>query len=207
MLYFRRESKEREEKKQVEISRLVQNQGNRGASKSAPWCQSNFPQGVNLTEIQKAEKEKRAQESALQIQKQQLQEQQQQQLEKSSGIQLNWAKKPIEPRKVKSFAEIQAEEQERLAKLTAEARLAAQLKEKEAPVPVNSGNIWNGQSLTWANASSTSQWSSNSGMLSFFPVISFCDGVGLQLEVSGTKSQQNPLINRPQYLRVIQLVP
>lgn len=48
----------------------------------------------------------------------QLQQQQQQQLEKSGGIQLGWAKKPMEPRKVKSLAEIQAEEQERLAKVS-----------------------------------------------------------------------------------------
>lgn len=160
MLYFRRENKEKEEKKQAEAARL---HAAKGASKTAPWCQSNFTPGLNLTDIQKAEKEKRASEVASQIQKQQqLQELQQQQIEKSSGLQLNWAKKPIETRKVKSVAEIQAEEQERLSKLSAEARLAAQLKEKEAPVS-NSGSIWNGQSLSWANVSSTSQWSSSSG--------------------------------------------
>ncbi|KAJ3658723.1 hypothetical protein Zmor_010447 [Zophobas morio] len=159
----RREMKEREEKKQAEAVRLAQTQAARGAAKSAPWSQSNFTPGLNLTDIQKAEKEKRAQETALQIQKQQLQEQQQQQqLEKSGGLQLNWAKKPVEPRKVKSFAEIQAEEQERMAKLSAEAKMAAQLKEKEVSSVSNAGNIWNGQSLTWANASSTSQWTSNS---------------------------------------------
>ncbi|EFA01526.1 hypothetical protein TcasGA2_TC007086 [Tribolium castaneum] len=156
-----RREKEKEEKKLAEVAKLNQSQA-RGASKTAPWCQSNFTSNLNLTDIQKAEKEKRAMEAALQLQKQQLQElQQQQQIEKTGGLQLNWAKKPIEPRKVKSVAEIQAEEQERLAKLTAEARMAAQLKEKEAPVS-NSGSIWNGQSLTWANASSTSQWSTNS---------------------------------------------
>lgn len=47
------------------------------------------------------------------IQLQQLQQQQ----EKNAGIHLSWAKKPVEPRKVKSLAEIQAEEQERLAKV------------------------------------------------------------------------------------------
>lgn len=82
---------------------------------------------MSLTEIQKAEKERKAQEAALMLQKQQQQQQQQQmqehqqqqQLEKSpGGIQLSWAKKPVEPRKVKSFAEIQAEEQEMLAKVT-----------------------------------------------------------------------------------------
>lgn len=34
-----------------------------------------------------------------------------------AGIHLSWAKKPVEPRKVKSLAEIQAEEQEMLAKV------------------------------------------------------------------------------------------
>lgn len=48
------------------------------------------------------------------IQQQQIQQQQ----EKVAGIHLNWAKKPVEPRKVKSLAEIQAEEQEMLAKVT-----------------------------------------------------------------------------------------
>lgn len=47
------------------------------------------------------------------LQQQQLQQQQ----EKVTGIHLNWAKKPVEARKVKSLAEIQAEEQEMLSKV------------------------------------------------------------------------------------------
>mgnify|MGYP005985828371 CR=1 FL=1 len=84
--------------------------------------------------------------------------------------------------------------------------MAAQLKEKEVSSVSNAGNIWNGQSLTWANASSTSQWTSNSSK-SFVNPVSFVTYLSVQLEVSGTKSRQNPLINRPQYLKVIQLVP
>nr|CAH7747202.1 unnamed protein product [Callosobruchus chinensis] len=62
-----------------------------------------------------------------------------------SGIQLNWAKKPMEPRKQ-----------------LAESRLQ---KEKEPPQVVTntSSSIWNGQNLTWATASAQStQWSATS---------------------------------------------
>lgn len=75
-----------------------------------------MPLGLNLSEIQKAEKERRAHETAVQLQKQ-AQQEMQQQMEKQSGVQFNWAKKPVTSSKVKSFAEIQAEEQERLAKV------------------------------------------------------------------------------------------
>lgn len=109
-------------------------------SKAAPWSQSNTTLGMGLEEIQKAEKLKRAEQAALlqqqrlfQLQQQQIvclsevlnfnnfacfQEQQQQTSEKVGSIHLKWASKPIEPRKVKSFAEIQAEEeQERFTKV------------------------------------------------------------------------------------------
>lgn len=42
---------------------------------------------------------------------------QQQQEKSSGGLNLSWAKKPVEPKKVKSLAEIQAEEQEKMAKV------------------------------------------------------------------------------------------
>ncbi|KAJ8952441.1 hypothetical protein NQ318_014533 [Aromia moschata] len=162
---LRQEAKEMEARRQAEERRIQQEQLR--ITKAAPWSQSGSNLGMNLADIQKAEREKRAQEAALQVQrlqeKEYQQQQQQQQQEKASGIQLNWAKKPVEPRKVKSLAEIQAEEQERLAKQqAAESRLQ---KEKEAPqVTNNTGSIWNSQSLTWANTSNNSQWSSsNSG--------------------------------------------
>lgn len=151
---LKKEAKEMEERQRNEEKSAFQDQSR--IAKIAPWSQSNSNAGMSLADIQKAEREKRAQEAALQLQKQQqLQEQQAVQQEKATGIQLNWARKPVEPRKVKSLAEIQAEEQERLAKQAAEARLH---KEKEQPAISNPGNIWNSQTLTWASATT---WSSN----------------------------------------------
>lgn len=113
-------------------------------SKAAPWSQPSLPAGASLEEIQKAERQKRAEQAALLQQQRALQQQQQQQViisqsrfvlwfyliffvtikeqqqstDKPGQLQLKWAIKPIESRKVKSLAEIQAEEEhERLAKV------------------------------------------------------------------------------------------
>nr|XP_023030042.1 GIGYF family protein CG11148 [Leptinotarsa decemlineata] len=165
---LREEMKEQERRRQEEEKRLQAEERRMQAeqirlAKAAPWSQSNLNLGMSLAEIQKAEREKRAIDAALQMQRlQEEKEYQQIQQEKSSaGIQLNWAKKRVEPRKVKSLAEIQAEEQERLAKQAAESRLQ---KEKEpAPVTNNSSSIWGNQNLTWASTQPNTQWSSNSG--------------------------------------------
>lgn len=113
-----REQREREEKRlKAEETRR---QEQLSMTKAAPWSQANSTSGTSLAEIQKAEKERKAQDAIIQAQKAQereLQLQQQQLQDKSSGIQLGWAKKAMEPRKVKSLAEIQAEEQERLTKV------------------------------------------------------------------------------------------
>ncbi|KAL1506342.1 hypothetical protein ABEB36_005725 [Hypothenemus hampei] len=165
-----KEQREREEKLKVEERRFEQH----SLYKAAPWSQANSTVGTSLAEIQKAEKERRAQEAALQAQKAheiEIQLQQQQLFEKSSGPQLGWAKKVMEPRKVKSLAEIQAEEQERLAKEAAEARLKKEKESREnIQLPVTN-SIWSGQNLTWASASSTqqqSQWSSSVNISGFW---------------------------------------
>lgn len=79
-LYFRRETREKEElKKQAEVPK--QQHANAVApSKVAPWCQPSAASGTSLEEIQKAERQKRAEQAALQQQRalQQLQQQQQQ---------------------------------------------------------------------------------------------------------------------------------
>ncbi|KAJ8911843.1 hypothetical protein NQ315_003321, partial [Exocentrus adspersus] len=164
---LRKEAKEMETKRQAE-ERKIQYEQMRTA-KAAPWSQPNSSLGMSLADIQKSEREKRAQEAALQIQR--LQEKEYLQQEKQTGIQLSWAKKPVEPRKVKSLAEIQAEEQEQLAKQAAESRLQ---KEKEAPpVTNNAGSIWNSQNLTWANTSAVnSQWSSSNSTGGFWDDLS-----------------------------------
>ncbi|XP_028155710.2 GRB10-interacting GYF protein 2 isoform X2 [Diabrotica virgifera virgifera] len=157
---LRQEIKEREIRRLEEEKRLQQEQLR--LAKAAPWSQANANMGLSLAEIQKAEREKRAFDAALQQQRLQEKEQQQQfQQEKAPTSHLNWAKKPVEPRKVKSLAEIQAEEQEKLAKQAAEMR---HQKDKEpSPVTNNtSSSIWSSQNLTWASASSAN-WSSSSG--------------------------------------------
>lgn len=84
----------------------------------APWSQANSTPELNLADIQKAEREKRAEQAAL-LQQQRAQQfyQEQQSVQEKQSIQLNWANKPPEPRKVKSLVEIQQEEQDRLAKV------------------------------------------------------------------------------------------
>lgn len=84
-------------------------------AKAAPWSQSNTSHSTSLAEIQKAEREKRAEQTALLQQK--IQQTQEPVVEKNIAPQFSWASKPILPRQVKSLAEIQAEEQERLAKV------------------------------------------------------------------------------------------
>ncbi|GJQ65513.1 hypothetical protein Trydic_g7614 [Trypoxylus dichotomus] len=152
------ERERREQQKQVEVV-AKQTQEPTKLTKIAPWSQSNVSSGPSLADIQKAEREKRAEQVLLQQQRaQQQQNLEQQTIEKPSSMQLSWANKPIQPRQVKSLAEIQAEEQERLAKQAAESRLAQQQKEKETGSLISAG-IWHGQNLTWANNPST-QWSS-----------------------------------------------
>ncbi|XP_022912828.1 GIGYF family protein Gyf isoform X3 [Onthophagus taurus] len=155
-----KEEKMKEEAKRAMVKAIQENQNknNNVVSKAAPWSNpSSASTGPSLLAIQKAEREKRVEMAYLQQQQRQLLMQEQQTIEKAS-IQLNWANKPIQPRQVKSLAEIQAEEQELLAKQAAE-RLAQQNKEKEnQTAPVSTG-IWQGQNLTWANTAS--QWPSN----------------------------------------------
>ncbi|KAI4463064.1 grb10 interacting gyf protein [Holotrichia oblita] len=187
--FEQQERERREQQKQAEII-AKQTQDAAKVSKAAPWSQSNVSSGPSLADIQKAEREKRAEQVYLQQQRALQQQnlvnikdiglsetivnnvghmfstvpifsiytQEHQTIEKVSSMQLSWASKPIQPRQVKSLAEIQAEEQERLAKQVAESRLAQQQKEKETGTTIAAG-IWHGQNLTWANNPST-QWSS-----------------------------------------------
>lgn len=63
----RNELKEAEARRQAEEKRLQQEQLR--IAKAAPWSQSNSSLGLSLTEIQKAEREKRAHDAALQLQR------------------------------------------------------------------------------------------------------------------------------------------
>lgn len=70
------EAKEREEVAAKQPQQ--QQQHSIPISKAAPWSQSNLPQGTSLEEIQKAERQKRAEQAALLQQQRVLQQQQQQ---------------------------------------------------------------------------------------------------------------------------------
>lgn len=72
-MFYRLEAKEREE------TASRQQQTSIPISKAAPWSHSNLPTGTSLEEIQKAERQKRAEQTALLQQQRALQLQQQQQ--------------------------------------------------------------------------------------------------------------------------------
>lgn len=134
-------------------------------SKVAPWGQSvaSVNVGTSLAEIQRIEREKRAEQVVMQQKAlQALKEKEEREQSQEKSIQLGWAlKKTMPPKKIKTLAEIQQEEQEKLAKQMAEQRLAQQLKEKEVTISTPSVGIWGAasQSLTWSN--NQQQWSSN----------------------------------------------
>lgn len=158
------EKREEQSRRQADALRKMQEQQLR--TKVAPWCQSAAASpvstGISLTEIQKAEREKRTAETALLVQQQKAQaaakeaQELQTSAEKATSMQLKWAtKKPTAPKKIKSLAEIQAEEQERIAKQTAEARLLQQ-KEKDVAAAVAYC-----QTSIWSSASQTLSWNTN----------------------------------------------
>lgn len=65
--FFRQEIKEAEARRLAEEKRLHQEQLR--IAKVAPWSHSNSALGLSLADIQKAEREKRAQDAAIQLQK------------------------------------------------------------------------------------------------------------------------------------------
>ncbi|XP_018329970.1 GIGYF family protein CG11148 isoform X2 [Agrilus planipennis] len=158
----RQEAREKEEYIRKQQEEKAKHENSIRVSRAAPWSQASPASvtGTSLAEIQRLEKEKK-QEQLLHLQKQQqlLQEQQQLSGEKVSvsTMPLGWAKQPPATKKIKSLAEIQMEEQERLVKQATEARLA-QIKEKEAnPSTFVNATAWKG--ISWAIAAS--QWNTS----------------------------------------------
>ncbi|KAF5296951.1 hypothetical protein FQR65_LT10103 [Abscondita terminalis] len=157
----KRELKEREEqlRRQNEIARL---ESNVKSGRSAPWSQPNSTPELSLADIQKAEKEKRAEQAAL-LQQQRAQQvlQEQQTVTEKQNLQFTWAKKPPEATSYKTLAEIQQEEQDRLAKQAAEARLAHQKEVTHTVISQSPSVPWNSSNLSWA--STAAQWSNAGG--------------------------------------------
>lgn len=166
----RQRQKEEVGRKQQEALRKMQEQ--QRVSKVAPWASlptpgagtiAPQPASLSLAEIQRIEREKKAEQAAIIAQQQRAMAAAREALEvqQQQERQLGWAmKKPTQPKKVKSLAEIQAEEQEKQQRLQAEQRL----REQTAAVPtvVPSAGIWGtaSQNLTWA---SNQQWQNSGG--------------------------------------------
>lgn len=153
-------------KAQAEVQRhlALAAAANQKPAKTAPWSQATNNQGYSLAEIQKIERERKA-EQVLMLQQAQQRQLQQAVLEQvaspekmnSFGVPLNWANKPMRPNHVKSLAEIQAEEQDRLLKQKEKEKAAQKEKETLSP-PSSTSTIWSGQSLTWNNSDGTGFW-------------------------------------------------
>ncbi|XP_063988224.1 GRB10-interacting GYF protein 2-like [Diachasmimorpha longicaudata] len=134
----------------------------------APWAQAQHAAPVathaSLTEIQRLEREKKAEDLRMQ---QQIQQQLAQQktleaakeaaaVDSSKRLQFKWAEKTAPSTKqplVKSLAQIQQEEQERIAKVKQqEKERLEKANQKEAAVVMQNAGIWGtaSQSLNWA---------------------------------------------------------
>lgn len=85
-------------------------------------------------------------------------------VERQNSMQLGWAKKVLTPKKVKSLAEIQAEEQEKLQRQLAEQRAAQITKDRDSVHASATVGIWGAaaHSLHWNNnGNSNNQWQAN----------------------------------------------
>ncbi|KYM75908.1 hypothetical protein ALC53_13621 [Atta colombica] len=153
----------------------------------SPWAQAPrtlapATHTASLAEIQRLEREKKAEDQRLQLLMQQQLAQQKaveaaqeaSVIDSSKRLQFKWAEKAItasKPLQVKSLAQIQQEEQERVVKVKERERLEKASQKESANMLQNSG-IWGtaSQCLNWANsnASSSQVWSTNSGTTGFW---------------------------------------
>ncbi|XP_060829689.1 GRB10-interacting GYF protein 2-like isoform X2 [Bombus pascuorum] len=154
----------------------------------APWAQAPrapapATPAASLAEIQRLEREKKAEEQRFQ---QMMQQQLAQQkaietaqeasvMDSSKRLQFKWAEKATTSTKsvpVKSLAQIQQEEQERIAKQQERER-QEKAGQKESMNVLKNAGIWGAasQCLNWANSSSSNNnqvWSNNSGTSGFW---------------------------------------
>ncbi|XP_012534011.1 GRB10-interacting GYF protein 2 isoform X2 [Monomorium pharaonis] len=155
----------------------------------SPWAQAPrtlapATHPASLAEIQRLEKEKK-EEQRLQQQLMQQQLAQQKAVEQahetsaidsSKRLQFKWAEKAIassKPLQVKSLAQIQQEEQERVDKIKQQERERLEKAgQKESANMLQNAGIWGtaSQCLNWANsnASNSQVWSTNSGTTGFW---------------------------------------
>ena len=156
----------------------------------APWAQAPCAPApptpaASLAEIQRLEREKKAEEQRFQqIMQQQLAQQKALEAaqeasasDSSKRLQFKWAEKATvssKPLQVKSLAQIQQEEQDRITKVKQQERERQEKAlQKEAASLLQNAGIWGtaSQCLNWANSSTSSggqAWSSNSASSGFW---------------------------------------
>ncbi|XP_043260032.1 GRB10-interacting GYF protein 2-like isoform X1 [Colletes gigas] len=159
-------------------------------STKAPWAQAPRASApatpaASFADIQRLEREKKAEEQRFQqMMQQQLAQQKVMEAaqeasvaDSSKRLQFKWAEKAtasIKPLQVKNLAQIQQEEQERIAKVKQQERERQEKAgQKESASLLQSAGIWGtaSQCLNWANSSTSSSgqaWSSNSGTSGFW---------------------------------------
>ncbi|XP_017754978.1 PREDICTED: PERQ amino acid-rich with GYF domain-containing protein 2 isoform X2 [Eufriesea mexicana] len=155
----------------------------------APWAQAPraptpATPAASLAEIQRLEREKKAEEQRFQqMMQQQLAQQKAMEAaqeasvtDSSKRLQFKWAEKATSSTKsvpVKSLAQIQQEEQERIAKVKQERERQEKAGQKESTNVLQNAGIWGtaSQCLNWANSSNSinsQAWSNNSGTSGFW---------------------------------------
>ncbi|XP_046669270.1 GIGYF family protein Gyf-like isoform X3 [Homalodisca vitripennis] len=147
-------------KRLQEQQQQQQQQQQQRASKAtaAPWTSPPVPDptvAASLADIQKIERKQQQQLREQQEMLKSYQEKHQKQLENSksgSNLHLKWVETmSSQPARVKSLAEIQAEEHERMAKQAEKEKAERTAAAKEVPL-VATGSIWAQQNLSWSNS-------------------------------------------------------
>ncbi|CAG0885994.1 unnamed protein product [Darwinula stevensoni] len=167
----RREAAEEEkrhyEERQREALQHLREQQQRVAALSA-WGNSNSSNAPSLLHIQHTEEEQRQKLEALARVKEQEEQQrkqhrlflqQQKQQMEQQQVPLRWVTQPTASAAVKSLAEIQAEEQERLTK---EREQEQALHESQKHLSLATASIWGSASknLSWASKAASGAWNS-----------------------------------------------
>uniref|UniRef100_A0A1B6LHB2 GYF domain-containing protein n=2 Tax=Graphocephala atropunctata TaxID=36148 RepID=A0A1B6LHB2_9HEMI len=149
-----------QEQQQQQQQQQQQRAGKTGASHHtpAPWTSpptADPAAGASLADIQKTERKQQQQLREQQEMLKSYQEKHQKQLENSksgSNLHLKWVEtKNSQPARVKSLAEIQAEEHERMAKQAEKEKAERMAAAKEVSLPAT-GSIWAQQNLSWSNS-------------------------------------------------------
>ncbi|XP_071555029.1 GIGYF family protein Gyf-like isoform X1 [Temnothorax nylanderi] len=177
------ERRAEQRRREDEALRKLQEKTTKSPWAQAPRTLTPATHTASLAEIQRLEREKKAEEQRHQqlMQQQSAQQkaveaaQEASAIDSSKRLQFKWAEKAIASKllQVKSLAQIQQEEQERVAKVKQQERERLEKAgQKESANMLQNAGIWGtaSQCLNWANSSASSSqgWSMNSGTTGFW---------------------------------------